>query len=1451
MTRLAVTVAGQRGQRDLLVTAPQDTPVQDLLPDGPAAGARVFVDGRPVTATDPLTVAGVRDGSLISLRPVPPAVPTAKPGTLALLVTSGPAAGTSCTIPADGADVGRAEPLQLHDSEVSRTHFSIRPAGGSRMLIQDAGSANGTVVAGEKVTGSRELRAGDIIWAGASALTVAEAPAADAALRLGDDGRLRYSRSPRLGQPPQTRPVVVPDPPADAQKPPFPAAAAVLIPVLAGVMMALLLHQPEFLAFTALSPVMLIANTLSERHRGKRTNRKAAADYAERRQQALAGLAAVRDAQVRYRRYVHPDPASLVLIAAGPNSRLWERQPRDEDFLELRVGTGTLPWAPVNPGHPDLAGGADLSLAGELRDAPVALPVPQCGAVGIVGPQARTRALGRAMLLSAAVLHSPADLSVTLLTSAGAAGDWEWLRWLPHARQPAGHGALVRIGNDPVSIRSRIAELSGLLDAGPGPAAGPGMRHLVVLDGSHQLRLGAGLDRLLREGPAAGIYFLCLDSTTAELPQECVRGRVMLTDDQGAAAARVHGPDGEAGPVVPELISPAVAETAARALAPVSDSRGHGTAGGLPATVRFLAAAGLETPDPAGIRDRWAAGGRTTDALLGVTASGPFVLDLAQGPHLLVAGTSGSGKSELLQTLVASLALGNRPDALNFVLIDYKGGAAFRGLSTLPHTAGLLTDLDEFLVDRALTSLKAELRHRKLILDAAGMSDIREYWAALPRTAGADPLPRLVIVVDEFAVMAETLPGQLRSLMLIGRQGRSLGVNLVLATQRPSGVVNSDLLSNINQRIALRVASADNSQDIIGTADAARIPAEGHTGRAYAWLGGGQPVLFQTAYAGGRYTPAGHAARIRPLVWAGLGQPDAPAGPGDSEGTLSDLAVLVDAIVAAAGAGEPGGRRSPWQPPLPATLTLDQLPAAGPLAAGGSPGAGPVPADGPLRLRYGLIDQPGEQRQVPAVFDIERGGHLLAAGAPQSGRSTLLRTLAGALAAHVSPDDVQLYVLDGGGALASLAALPHCGAVVTPDDPDRTDRLLLRLAAELRARAAAMSAGGYSDLAEYRAASPAGGRPPFLLVFADRYDALVTALESVDGGRLIQQLERLMRDGLAAGIRFVVTGDRRLLTGRLAELAAGKIVLRLADRNEYLVAGLHGKVIPADMPAGRGFTMPGEDVLQIAVLTPQAQGAAENRALRELAAAVPAPARPPLRVDPLPAAITAEQALALPSDRDGALVGVGGDTLAQIRVNPPGFLVIGPPGRGRSTALAVQAYSLAAAGEPLVVLTPARSPLAALASDPVVRLHLTETDAAAAAKLAAALGLPGPVSVIADDADLLAGTPLGSELAAWYGRPATAAGGSRLLAAVRADSVTVPRGLVHDLLKTKCGLLLEPSGPVDGAPLGTRLPAAVIARHRLRGVLVSDGRVTAVQVPELPAWPAARDRQAQLNGGIL
>ena len=311
---------------------------------------------------------------------------------------------------------------------------------------------------------------------------------------------------------------------------------------------------------------------------------------------------------------------------------------------------------------------------------------------------------------------------------------------------------------------------------------------------------------------------------------------------------------------------------------------------GLPASCRLLDVLGLDPPDAGAIAARWQAGvsgrsgGGSTRAVIGACYDGPFGVDLRQdGPHGLIAGTTGAGKSELLQTLIASLACANRPDEMTFVLVDYKGGSAFKDCAHLPHVTGLVTDLDAHLTQRALASLSAELTRRERVLAAAGAKDIEDYTERGGLQPRYRPLPRLVIVIDEFASLVRDLPDFVTGLVGIAQRGRSLGIHLILATQRPSGVVSADIRANTNLRIALRVTDAAESADVIDAPDAAQI-SRAHPGPrlrpARPRLPGAVPGRADRRPPDRRDSdrPAAGAA---PAGWAGLGRPE-PRRPGRS-----------------------------------------------------------------------------------------------------------------------------------------------------------------------------------------------------------------------------------------------------------------------------------------------------------------------------------------------------------------------------------------------------------------------------------------------------------------------------------------------------------------------------------------------------------------------------------------
>ncbi len=274
------------------------------------------------------------------------------------------------------------------------------------------------------------------------------------------------------------------------------------------------------------------------------------------------------------------------------------------------------------------------------------------------------------------------------------------------------------------------------------------------------------------------------------------------------------------------------------------------TTGGssLPERVPILDVVGIDEPTVELVRAQWTAAGggpRTPRATIGVSARGPFAVDLvSDGPHGLVAGTTGAGKSELLRSLVVGLAVNLPPDELNVVLIDFKGGSAFDACADLPHTVGLVTDLDEHLAGRVLRCLRAELGYRERVLREAGVASLDEH-RRLPRPK---PLPRLLVVVDEFAFLALEFPEFMPALVDIAQRGRSLGLHLILATQRPAGVVDNKIKANTNLRIALRVQDDGDSMDVVGTRDAAAIPRR-IPGRAIARLGAGELVDFQSAFA--------------------------------------------------------------------------------------------------------------------------------------------------------------------------------------------------------------------------------------------------------------------------------------------------------------------------------------------------------------------------------------------------------------------------------------------------------------------------------------------------------------------------------------------------------------------------------------------------------------------------
>ena len=1346
--------------------------------DGRGHGLRI--DGFWHPPATSLASVQIWEGALLEVAPGCEQPPTHSPPEhnsrpsrrAALVVTAGLSAGTRLAPPAsDDWVIGRSRDcdLVLDDPTVSRRHARVTVSKDSkRPAISDLGSRNGTFVAGRAAIAPTRVPVRATVRLGATCLQwrapVDDAPAAVRAGLGATAGRIPFNRPPRRRPPTTPAPLRVPAaPPARPESEPL-SWAGIVLPAVAGLALAVV-WSPFMAVFAALGPLITVGTWHERRRRAARSHERACAEVEQRVKGFVRMLPAARAAERRRRIALVPDLAELVRRAATPSQRCWERRRGDPDAMRLGVGTTEVPYMPpleVDGGEaaaPDALGA--LHGIEPLADVPMAVSLQPGEVVGVVGPPAVARDVARGLILQAAVLHGPADLAIAGLAP-GLAGEWSWMGWLPHT---------IDIGGEPGALVATDPATAGA--AAEAAAASSAQRALLaVIDGVETLTGRSAPGRmLLGLAQCAGIV---ITSDVCDLPSSCT---TIVDIDHDAGRLRLVDPRSSAvmGPLVAWGVSSATATGAAARLARLEDPELRAAGASLPDSVSLLELLDGE-PTPQTVQSRWAAT-RGTDDLqvsIGATADGPLVLDLvADGPHLLVGGTTGSGKSELLRSLVAGLALSADPDHLAFVLIDYKGGAAFDRCAEMPHVAGMVTDLDDRLAERALLCLEAELRHREERLRAVGAEDLASFRA---RTGdAADPLPRLVVVVDEFATLAAELPEFLRSLVGIAQRGRSLGVHMVLATQRPAGVVTDDIRANTSCRIALRVTDRHDSNDVIDSPDAARIPRQ-RPGRAMARFGPGELVGFQSALVTGT-TPRGSSGlRVGPVG----SSPIPTAGY-----RRSDLDSVVEAVRGAhrsLGGAEP---RSPWPAPLPDEVAAARLAAAA----------------GPRRPAAWLVDDPARQRQFPSGWQ-PADGHLVVIGGPGSGTTTTLAAVALDLCRTHSADELHVYGIDlDAGTLPALAGLPHVGAVVAPTEGDRRARLLRLLDDEVSARRA-----GRRD-----------ERPGEVVLLVDDLAGLARAHDPVREPEPHGRFARIWSDGPAVGVRVAVSIGRAAdLPPDLAASAGVVLVHATSDSSDGLRFGL--KQPTAHLASGRAVRV--DDGLEVHVARPADGDIAA--AATELAAESPPTVRGPVRVGSLPQRIGLEDLPASAHVEDRCIH--VRFAISDLDLEPAGFklhdgehaLVLGPPRTGRTNTLAAIGAAARSAGAQVVVV----------ADRPAKLSNLLELESVPVDSLDEAAGTDVRRLLLVDDADRI-GDPSG--LLAAIAASATAR--SHLVVSTTADRLRSSYGSwLHEMRSCRTGVLFRP-GPLDADLLGAVVPARLaLAPVPGRCIVIADGVAEVMQV---------------------
>ena len=1340
-------------------------------------------------AVGPAAVVGLPpllDGATLVFHPSTERTEAGPPPARALLelhVVAGPDAGVVAALPPGATTIGRSPEadLRLRDPELSRVHarVDVREDG---VWVADLGSTNGIRV-GEALlhdTAAR-LAPGHPTTLGRSTLQVRSPDDAPATPRPDGLGHLLVNRPPSF-QPHATPPeVVYPAPPAPGSRRvrlPWPA---MVLPLLLSVPMALIWRQASFLLFAAMTPLLMLGQYVADRRSGRRDRLAEQTAYERDVRAAEDELrGALADELARWEANA-PDLATLRVVARAPTAELWRRRPGGSGFLVARLGRG---WRPSDvvvrrpTGATDrrrAAGAPDRRETVHHPDAPLVVDLDAVRLLGVAGPRGTALAVSRSLVGQLAVCCSPRDLSIEVLPGNCARhDDWTWTDRLPHAMHDAPPSERGGDGHPP-----------------------RGRRTLIVVDGLRDMRERVAMAPVLSDESHVVVW---LDDHPGMLPLDC--GATVICAGDGSNVARFERQDADAVTVRLDLPGTAWAQDVARSLAPLLDAE-PGSDDRLPEVVSFvdlMRHQGFDVTDPRAIEAHWSASRRATAATVGVTRGGPCTLDLGlDGPHALVAGTTGSGKSELLRALIFGLTVEHPPDAVSFVLVDYKGGAAFRGCEHLPHVTGVVTDLDNGLAARALTSLRGELRRRERVLATAGAADLADYAASQagpnpgrggdPDDPGLPPLPRLFIVVDEFRVLSEELPGFVSGLVRIATVGRSLGVHLVLATQRPAGVVSAEIRANTNLRIALRVRDRADSEDVVDSPLASALPVH-LPGRALLRSGSGKLVEVQVARLSGPMTvdEAPTVVVVDPVMRS----VDAPAER-RAVAAVTEIEVVGDAVREAARARGMTSAPPPWLPPLPARAHLS-----------------PVSEDGEPGLVFGVADDPDNQRRTLARWTLR--GHLAIAGGPRSGRSTCVRVLVQS-ALHRAPE-TYVYLVGAGPELQHLVTRRHVGAVVAMDDVERVDRLFRQLADDLAGRERDVRGSGVWSGCD-------------VVLALDGWEAATGTWAAYRHGRLVDSVLDLMRRGGPSGLHVVVTGERAVLTGAPSSLLTERLLLRFADPLTATLAGVPASRVPAEQPPGRGLWLTGAGtVLDVQVALPD-----ERWDERPAGSAVGGRTRP-WSVPELPTALTRSglhgvrpderygggECLLIgvtadggpPGDAEGrGLVGVGPD------VRPGSVIsVLGPPGSGRSTALVSLADAARSAGRDAVLIRSGGR------VDDLPGVDPAEADATT--RLAAALGSARRPVVLVDDA---------GEVDDELGRIVLGAlpGASIVVATTAAEVLGSYGGLLGAARKARDGLALGAVGPADGEALGVRL-GPWSGGPPGRGWLVRRGRVVGLQV---------------------
>ncbi len=1141
--------------------------------------------------------------------------------------------------------VGRSERCDIVDPNGSNSsahgNMNIRPGNQAEYTDQ---SSNGTYLNGHKIQHTTvRVQFGDmlmlpsglkIIFLGSliavnrksqlARVTLSPAPRLETPPPRTADGELptlyvQYHRAPRMLMRPDTSEIEIEPPIAKQTQVQPPAwqqvgpAMTMVLPMGVSTMIMMASSQngshqalPTGLVMIGTSSMLAVMwAIINRRYRQKQNDETEAHRIALYRQYIAETEATLRELNTReYQRLTtnFPNVGECVSLPTDNSFRLWNRMPAHSDFLHVRLGIGAVPLPAEIKVQKQKLSIIDDPLRDEpdrlkniysvVSDAPVTVNLRRESVVGILGTD-EAALFAQGLLMQLAALHSYHDVRVAVLTDLGTVTEWNWARWLPHAfasedrelrmvaSSPAAVHEILSHLSDVLNMRRSTAEENdkGAFDGELDETTLP-LPHYVIFCTNAQLLENEPIMRQLLTN-RLGMTLVMIAPSMELLPKEC-----NLVFNVAAKPGMMHTSGGDTTQVDYEYPNRNLLASFSRNIAAlrVKDAAENAA---IPTLVSFLDIYNVRRTEELDVWRMWNEN-HTYEGLRSTigyaSGSHPFVLDISDkyhGPHGLIAGTTGSGKSVMLQTYILSLALNYSPEQVQFILIDYKGGGMADPFLKLPHTAGTIDNLQGArTISRALASLNGELHRRERIFKAHDVANINEYTQLFGTDPNEIKLPHLIIIVDEFAELKSEQPDFMRELVSASRIGRSLGVHLILATQKPSNSVSDEIWANSRFHLCLRVQTRGDSMEMLKRPDAAYIKG---MGRCFVQIGNDE--LFeqvQTSYSGLTYEPDEPRPEEQPQLLSESGQVIRPPKKRKTAEEKREEKTQMDAVLARISqvAAEHGMDKSKplWLPEMPSHIYFGDMQIyADHLVRNGIYFNQP---DG-VSFLLGMADDVETQRYIPCMVNLTENRNLMLVGIAGTGKTTAIQSMVVSLCSRYDPAHLNIYLLSlTSKTLSKMDAFPHVGDVLFEEDVVEMQRFINMLFDESTRRGKLFAQAATDNFVVYNRGMRQKGQPeePAIVVFVDRFEQLKNTFDNNDF--YTSRIHTLIREGSSRGIHFVVTAlAKNEIPGKLHPFFGG-IPLQLRERSDY--SDVLGKRLAFDQPLpsaypGRCMALVGEE----------------------------------------------------------------------------------------------------------------------------------------------------------------------------------------------------------------------------------------------------------------------------------